>query len=87
MTIALVADILARGELAIDEIIRDRREESLHLEFKTLSGSNGLNRDDRKMIAKAPSGFCNAEGGVLIVGVETAKVDGIDVASKFASHP
>jgi Putative DNA-binding domain len=76
-------DILTRGEAAIDQMIVENREEALHLEFKTLASNNGLNRDDRKVIAKAISGFCNAEGGLLIIGIETKRVDGIDIAAKM----
>jgi predicted HTH transcriptional regulator len=80
---SLVNLILNLGESALDYFVIEGREETLHLEFKTLSSNNGLNRDDRKMIAKAICGFCNAEGGLLIVGVETKRVDGIDIATKL----
>jgi hypothetical protein len=83
MTTSLATEILVRGEPAINEIIAERREETLHLEFKTLSSNSGLNRDDRKMIAKAVCGFANAEGGLLIVGIGTTKIDGIDTASNI----
>jgi hypothetical protein len=76
----LAAGIAQNGESAIDDMIAERREESLHLEFKTLSSDANLTRDDRKMLAKAICGFANAEGGLLIVGVETKKSDGVDVA-------
>ena len=85
MTSSPIAEILNRGESAINEMVAERREETLHLEFKTLSNNSGLNRDDRKMIAKATCGFANAEGGILIVGVGTTKIDGVDAAFKF--HP
>jgi len=80
---SFVADILARGEAAVNEIVTEKREETLHLEFKTLSSNGSLNRDDRKMIAKAICGFANAEGGLLIIGVETTKIDGVDAAFDF----
>jgi hypothetical protein len=83
LTRSFATEILAQGESAINEIVADRREEALHLEFKTLSSNSGLNRDDRKMIAKAICGFANAEGGLLIVGVETTKIDGVDAAFKI----
>ena len=73
--------ILKMGEQALDWFLIERREETLHLEFKTLSSNSGLNREDRKMIAKAICGFCNAEGGLLVIGVETKRVDGIDTAT------
>jgi hypothetical protein len=72
---------------AIDELIDDKREETLHLEFKTLSGAShsSLAKEDRKTLAKAICGFANAEGGTLIIGIETAKVDGLDVAIRKRS--
>ncbi|WP_157681683.1 helix-turn-helix domain-containing protein [Bradyrhizobium sp. ORS 285] len=61
----------------------DAYEETLHLEFKTLSHPGGeLKRDDKKLIAKAVTGLANAEGGVLVIGIATARVDGIDVAQE-----
>jgi predicted HTH transcriptional regulator len=78
-------EISSNGEAAINDMIAERREESLHLEFKTFSSDTTLTRDDRKMLAKAICGFANAEGGILIVGVETKKNDGVDAA--FAKRP
>src|ERR1700688_1746428 len=76
----VAAEIIAAGETAITEIVNSGREETLHLEFKTLSSDTTLNRDDRRMLGKALCGFANAEGGVLIVGIETKKTDGVDTA-------
>lgn len=81
----IVREIAINGESAINDMIAERREESLHLEFKTLSTDANLTRDDRKMLAKAICGMANAEGGILIVGIETRKHDGVDAA--FAKHP
>jgi hypothetical protein len=77
---ALAKEIVANGEAAISDMIAEGREESLHLEFKTLASDAALTRDDRKMLAKAICGFANAEGGILVIGVETKKHDGVDVA-------
>lgn len=82
---ALGTKILLQGAPALTELVDQEAEESLHLEFKTLSSVNGLNRDDRKMVAKAICGFANAEGGLLIIGIETAKRNGVDVASNLRS--
>lgn len=82
MATRIAADIIARGEPAVTEMVTEGHEETLHLEFKTLSSDATLNRDDRKMIAKAICGFANAEGGLLILGVETKKIDGVDTAFK-----
>jgi predicted HTH transcriptional regulator len=64
-----------------EQIIADREEETLHLEFKTLAQDGGrLTRDDRKTIAEAVAGLANAEGGILVIGVETKRLEGADVA-------
>jgi hypothetical protein len=85
MATRFAADILAAGEPAITEMVKEGREETLHLEFKTLSSDAALNRDDRKMVAKAICGFANAEGGLLILGIETKKIDRVDAA--FRKRP
>jgi predicted HTH transcriptional regulator len=75
------AVILSRGTEYFEQIVADREEETLHLEFKTLSHDGGhLKNDDKKMIGKSIGGMANAEGGVLIIGVETETSDGVDVA-------
>ncbi len=61
------------------------QEETLHLEFKSLQDSTGeFIGHDQKRIAKALCGLANAEGGVLLVGIRTRKVDGLDVAAGVA---
>jgi hypothetical protein len=66
----------------IDAFVDLHQEETLHLEFKTLSSDKALTRDDRKVLAKAICGLANAEGGQVVVGIETKKIDGVDVASR-----
>jgi hypothetical protein len=74
--------IRALGADYFERIVADREEETLHLEFKTLTQEGGrLTRDDRKMIAEAIAGLANAEGGVLVIGIETKRLDGVDVAT------
>jgi hypothetical protein len=55
------------------EFVRDGREEDLYLEFKEKEDRrDGSLRDgDRYAFSKAVSGFANADGGVLVWGVET----------------
>ena len=67
---------------SIAEIISEKTEEALHLEFKTLADSSGerLTKDDRRAIAKAVCGMANAEGGSIVIGVETMRADNVDVA-------
>src|SRR6266436_455080 len=73
------------GEIAIDELIATRKAEELFLDFKR-SADNGTSRrlhdTDNKNFGKAISGFGNAEGGVIVWGVDCSRgKDGADVAS------
>lgn len=74
-------NIRSTGGAYFDQIVADGEEETLHLEFKTLSHDGGkITREDRRLIAEAVTGLANAEGGVLVIGIKTQKADGIDVA-------
>jgi hypothetical protein len=78
-----VASLLReRGSAVLDELISEQAEETLHMEFKTLSESSGdrLVKDDRKTLAKAVCGMANSDGGIIIVGVETRRLDNVDAA-------
>jgi Putative DNA-binding domain len=67
---------------SIAELISEGAEETLHREFKTLADATGerLTKDDRRLLAKAICGMANAEGGTITVGVETKRIDNVDVA-------
>jgi hypothetical protein len=67
---------------SVVDLISAAAEETLHLEFKTLFDSSGerITKDDRRILAKAICGMSNAEGGTIIIGVETKRVDNVDVA-------
>ena len=70
-------------ETALEALIQDKREENLHLEFKQKSDRrNGdLTDPERRAFSKAISGFANADGGVLVFGIETSRgADGVDRA-------
>ncbi len=72
------------GETAINAFIRSRQSEELFLDFKR-SSDNGagtsLSQEDRNNLAKAISGFGNAEGGVVVWGVDCSRdPSGADVA-------
>jgi hypothetical protein len=72
---------LAEGEAGIARIVAERQEEHLNLDYKLSAGDNGqMERDDRKSLAEALSGFGNSDGGVIVWGVEAKRVDGIDAA-------
>jgi hypothetical protein len=81
----LFEKLTAGGEAAIDELIQARTAEELFLDFKR-SADNGIGKrlhdNDNKNFGKAISGFGNAEGGVVVWGVDCSKAkDGADVAS------
>ena len=70
-------------EANLEALVKERREEDLYLEFKQKADRrNGdLSDGDRRAFSKALSGFANADGGILIFGIETAKsAEGIDRA-------
>jgi len=69
---------------AVVALCTEHAEETLHLEFKVLKDDSGsvILKDDRRVLGKALSGFANAEGGVLVIGVETDRPDGVDRAAK-----
>lgn len=78
----LLMQLKSDGACTIDKMLEEQRAESLHLEFKQKSRptENGLSDDDDKNIGKVLSAFSNSEGGVVIWGVRTGKVNGQDVA-------
>jgi hypothetical protein len=70
-------------EASLVALVQDKREEDLHLEFKQKADRrNGdLSEPERRAFSKAVSGFANADGGVLVFGIETTRgVDGVDRA-------
>jgi hypothetical protein len=73
-----------RTEADLDNLAQTQREESLYLEFKEKHerATPDLHENDRKNFSKAVSGFANADGGILIFGMATAKgADNIDRAN------
>jgi hypothetical protein len=69
----LFDDIRSQGGSAISQLIARREQETLWLEFKTvatLPGSSALHPSDFKNLAKSVSGFGNAEGGVIVWGID-----------------
>ncbi|MCC6652397.1 MAG: ATP-binding protein [Candidatus Eisenbacteria bacterium] len=61
--------------------VNNGQQEGLHLDFKQLVSSPSLTKEDRKIFAKAVSGFANSEGGVVVWGIDARKdADGVDAA-------
>jgi hypothetical protein len=77
---------LARDEL--DRYCEVQQEENLHLDFKTVRSSALKSSDDKQSLAKALSGFANAEGGIVVWGVDARKNDdGVDCAQRLVPAP
>lgn len=64
----------------INEFIQRGQEEHLTLEFKTVNKADLSDKQDKKALAKAVSGFANSSGGVIVWGVVAKKKGGIDKA-------
>ena len=50
----------------LERWVAEQQQEDLRLDFKSVSGGSTLNRDDRKNLAEAVSGFANSDGGVIV---------------------
>lgn len=75
------AEILYEA-ITVDTLVNYRlnsQGEHLHLDFKTTTAA--FERDDRKNLAIALSGFANADGGLIVWGIECRKIDGVDSVS------
>lgn len=69
---------------AIAAFIDERRQEDLHLDFKTVSDDRRLAREDIRNLSKAISGFANSAGGIIIWGVEARKgAEDVDCAQQL----
>ncbi len=79
----LFSDLKSGGIPLLEKLISEKIEENFSLEFKqkASAASDELHKDDRRALGEALSGFANATGGLLIIGVKTDNVNGIDVAS------
>lgn len=68
----------------IHRCVTERRQEDLHLDFKTVNDDQKLHRDDRRNLAKVITGFANADGGIAVWGVVARKdKDGVDCATEL----
>jgi Schlafen, AlbA_2 len=81
----LYDQLIADGEAAIAQLVSERRQENVSLEFKTKSNSatGELNRDDRRNLGIALSAFANSMGGLIVWGVRAEKnTDNVDCATE-----
>ena len=82
--VTLWEDLIADPANAVQSLITSKTHESLRLEFKTKSDQSGdLNKDDKKNLGEALSGFSNSDGGILIFGIETKRDGEGEYASEF----
>ncbi len=66
------------------DLVTNRAEETTKLEFKRKpSLGTELQKQDKRLLGEAVSGFANATGGMLIIGIATLKHEGIDRASEL----
>jgi len=59
----------------IEQFVQSKQEETLHLEFKSVTRSDLSSRDDKHNLAAALSGFANSDGGLIVWGVDARKND------------
>lgn len=71
--------ILAAGWAGMETWKTERQPETFQLEFKGKSNeAPKLNDYARMNISRTVSGFANVSGGVLLLGIDTAKEEGVD---------
>jgi len=80
----------------VEEFVTNKREEDLHLDFKTANFPNIDTNYDMKNFSECLSGFSNSDGGLIIWGIKASKNSkGQDVAhdkkpikelTKFSNH-
>lgn len=69
---------------SLKRFVTAKTQEDLRLEFKEANDSSFGQRDDRRNLAIALSGFANSDGGLLIWGIATTKDSlGIDCAKEL----
>ena len=69
----------------IESFVAREQEENLSLEFKTVAGSELVSGSDKRNLAEASSGFANSAGGIVIWGISTARISGVDAAKATAA--
>lgn len=80
----VLLDLAKRGEVALRDFCTNQFAETLHLEFKQKKNPQtaSLDGDDKQNAGKLASAFSNSDGGVVIWGIATTKVDSFDVATE-----
>jgi hypothetical protein len=82
----LYDQLLGGGEEAIAQLVSERRQENVSLEFKTKAnpGTGEPNRDDRRNLSITLSALSNSIGGLIVWGVRAEKnADNVDCATEL----
>lgn len=80
--------LIDEGEAGIQRLIDERMQEGVQLDFKQKGDprKGAFDGNDKKILAKAVSGFANSAGGLLVWGVNAEKgSDGVDCAQAPAA--
>ena len=54
----------------VEQFIKDKQEENIELDFKTVNSADLSDADDRKNLAKVISAFANSSGGLIVWGID-----------------
>lgn len=78
-------ELISGGLDGLHNLVTEKLEETYQLEFKQKQDPSALelHKDDRRALGEALSGFANAVGGVLVIGIRTERPNGIDRATHF----
>lgn len=88
MTKELFEKLKLEGRPSLRQLVDERHQESLSLEFKTKEDATvpELSNNDKKNYGKILSAFSNSSGGLLLWGIKaTEDADGVDAASDIES--
>lgn len=79
-----------QGADFLQTLVAAQKSEELFLDYKQITTSpeeRTLGNTDRKNLRKALSGFANSEGGVILWGCKTKKIDGVEVLEMPDGYP
>jgi hypothetical protein len=82
----LYDQLIADGERAVEQLVTERRQENVGLEFKTKASpaTGEPNRDDRRNLGIVLSALSNSMGGLIVWGVRAEKnSDNVDCATEL----
>jgi hypothetical protein len=82
--------LLEGGELTpqeLEDFVRRVPEEDLFLDYKDGLSTKGPQKDVQTTVREMVSGFANAEGGVLVIGVSETRPRGISPCQRIGLEP